>query len=174
MTKHDKQIPAPASVTETFGSLSLVMLDDSDLRHAWRLNFVANFFTGPVYRQIAEQFGVTRPEFVILYCLKHVPGLVARDVCRVTGQPKNSISRAVSDLLKKGYIDRDTDPTDKRAKPLSLSAEGAKVLDQVAPVILARQESMRQALSDDELKQFDALIRKVIFAMPEWVTPDQH
>ncbi|MEO0389869.1 MAG: MarR family transcriptional regulator, partial [Pseudomonadota bacterium] len=124
MTKQDKTLPATASMADTFGPMSLVMLDDTELRHAWRLNFVANFFTGPVYRHLAERFDITRPEFVILYCLKHVPGLVAQDICRVTGQPKNSISRAVSDLLRKGYVARDTDPSDKRAKPLSLTEPG--------------------------------------------------
>lgn len=172
MTDQDKTLSASASVADTFGPLSLVMLENADLRHAWRINFVANFFTGPVYRQLGEQYGITRPEFVILYCLEHMPGLVAQDICRVTGQPKNSISRAVSDLLNKGYIQRGTDPEDKRAKPLTLSQAGQTMLDQVKPIVKARQDAMRAALTDEELAQFDALIRKMVFSMPNWVKPE--
>lgn len=172
MTKQDKILSASADMAETFGPLSLVMLEDADLRHAWRINFVANFFTGPVYRQLSEQHGITRPEFVILYCLEHMPGLVAQDICRVTGQPKNSISRAVSDLLTEGYIQRGTDPEDKRAKPLNLTDAGWAMLRNVSPIVKARQDAMRAALTEDELAQFDALIRKMVFAMPDWVKPE--
>ena len=172
MTRQDTDLSTTADMVETFGPLSLVMLDSTDLRHAWRLNFMANFFTGPVYRNMVDQFGITRPEFVILYCLKHMPGLVAQDICRVTGQPKNSISRAVSDLLSKEYIVRGTDPEDRRAKPLSLTAKGDTLLAQLEPIMMARQTNMRSVLSEDELEMFDALLRKLVYAMPDWVTPD--
>ena len=172
MTEQDKTLSASADMADTFGPLSLVMLENAGLRHAWRINFVANFFTGPVYRQLGEHYGITRPEFVILYCLKHMPGLVAQDICRVTGQPKNSISRAVSDLLNKGYVQRSTDPEDKRAKPLALTDAGRTVLEDVTPIVEARQNAMRAALNDDELAQFDRLIRKMVFAMPDWVKPE--
>lgn len=172
MTDQDQRLPAAAQMADTFGALSLVMLDDSELRHAWRINFVANFFTGPVYRALGETFGITRPEFVILFCLQHMPGLVAQDICRVTGQPKNSISRAVSDLLQKGYVQRGTDPGDKRAKPLTLTDAGQAMLDRARPVVKARQDAMRAALTEDELAQFDHLIRKMVFAMPDWARPE--
>ncbi|MBD3666281.1 MarR family winged helix-turn-helix transcriptional regulator [Sulfitobacter aestuariivivens] len=172
MTHQDKSLAATEDMADTFGALSLVMLDDTDLRHAWRINFLANFFTGPVYRHLGEKFGITRPEFVILYCLEHMPGLVAQDICRVTGQPKNSISRAVSDLLEKGYVRRGTDPEDKRAKPLTLTEVGWSILEHVSPIVKARQDAMRAALTDEELAQFDCLLRKMVFAMPDWVTPE--
>ncbi|MEO1344883.1 MAG: MarR family transcriptional regulator [Pseudomonadota bacterium] len=172
MTEQDKSLTTAADMADTFGALSLVMLDDADLRHAWRINFVANFFTGPVYRNLSDKFGITRPEFVILYCLRHMPGLVAQDICRVTGQPKNSISRAVSDLLKKGYVQRSIDPEDKRAKPLTLTEAGRTILDNLSPIVKVRQDAMRAALTDNEMAQFDRLIRKLVFAMPGWVKPD--
>lgn len=173
MTKHEEDLSASTAMAETFGALSLLMLDESDLRHAWRINFIANFFTGPLYRRLGEEHGVTRPEFVILYCLKHMPGLVAQDICRVTGQPKNSISRAVSDLLRKEYVERGTDPTDRRAKPLSLTSSGRRILGEIEPMVEARQVKMRSVLNEEEQAQFDALVRKMVFAMPNWATPDQ-
>ena len=172
MTEQDKALSVSSNVADTFGPLSLVMLEIADLRHAWRINFIANFFTGPVYRQLGEQYGITRPEFVILYCLEHMPGLVAQDICRVTGRPKNSISRAVSDLLNKGYIQRGTDPEDKRAKPLTLSHAGWAILDRMKPIVKARQDAMRAALTEEELVQFDTLIQKMVYAMPNWVKPE--
>lgn len=172
MNTHEKDLVDSAGMAEHFGPLSLIMLNDTELRHAWRVNFLANFFTGPVYRQLDEQFALTRPEFVILYCLKNKPGLVARDVCLVTGLPKNSISRAVSELLGKGLIERTRGQKDKRAKPLSLTEQGQAILKEILPIFGIRQKSMRAALTDDEQSEFDRLILKIVYAMPDWVTPE--
>lgn len=172
MNTHEKDLSDSAGMAHHFGPLSLVMLNDSDLRHAWRVNFVANFFTGPAYRQIDDQFALTRPDFVILYCLKNMPGLVARDICLVTGLPKNSISRAVSDLLGKGLIERTTGEKDKRSKPLSLTDEGHAIIQKILPIFKARQQNMRAALTDEEKATFDRLIQKIVYAMPHWVTPE--
>lgn len=172
MNTHEKDLSDTAGMADHFGPLSLVMLNDSDLRHAWRVNFLANFFTGPAYRQIDDQFALTRPDFVILYCLQNMPGLVARDICLVTGLPKNSISRAVSDLLGKGLIERTTGERDKRSKPLSLTDEGHSILQKILPIFRIRQDNMRAVLTQEEQVAFDCLIQKIVYAMPGWVTPE--
>lgn len=163
---------ADRSMEEAFGPLSLVMLNDSRLNHAWRVNFLANFFTGPVYRRMDAQFGVSRPEFVILYCLRHSPGLVARDICLVTGLPKNSISRAVSDLIARRLIERGEDAADKRAKPLALTPDGSALLERLLPIMDERQSQMRRALTVEERREFDRLLLKMVYAMPDWVEPE--
>ncbi len=172
MTIKDKSLADAAAMADHFGPLSLVMLNNSSLRHAWRVNFLANFFTGPIYRQIDELHGISRPEFVILYCLQNMSGLVARDICLVTGLPKNSISRAVSDLLQRGLIERRTDTQDKRAKRLSLTAAGHAMIGRIEPMFKERETNMRRALSQDESRDFDRLISKIIQAMPDWVVPE--
>ncbi|MEM6586745.1 MAG: MarR family transcriptional regulator, partial [Pseudomonadota bacterium] len=132
MTKeNDPGIIAAKAVANRFGALSLTMLNDTPLSPVWRIAFVANFFTGPLYGVVLERFGVSRPGFVILFSLSHQDGLVARDICRVTGLPKNSISRAVTELEVKHLIARDTDSTDKRAKPLHLTQDGRDLLQEI-------------------------------------------
>ncbi|MBZ0163587.1 MAG: MarR family winged helix-turn-helix transcriptional regulator [Notoacmeibacter sp.] len=155
-----------------FGEASVKMLTDTPLVHAWRISFLANFFTGPIYRDIGASFGLSRPQFVILFCLSQKPGLAAKDVCLLTGLPKNSISRAVSELMERDLIERETRDEDKRSKTLVLTAEGARLLDLVIPLFETRQEAMRATLTDEELRQFDALVEKMIFAMPDWVAPE--
>ena len=140
------------------------MLTAMPLAPAWRLNFLANFFTGRLYARLGAQVGLARPEFVVLYCLAQAPGLVARDVSLLTGLPKNSLSRAVRALLSRGLVARDAAGHDRRAKPLALTPAG--LLATVLPVITARQDAMRAALAPDESATFDALLTKMIAAMP--------
>lgn len=160
-----------STLASLFGPLSLTMLTNTELSPAWRVSFLANFFTGPIYARIQERFGLSRPGFVILFSLSQQDGLVARDICLVTGLPKNSISRAVTELETKGLIARATDAEDRRAKPLTLTAEGRALLAEVVPLFRERQASMLAALDEAEIAEFDRLVTKIVFAMPDWVQP---
>lgn len=173
MTKeHQPTFEAASRLAEQFGPLSLTMLTDTELSPIWRVSFLANFFTGPIYAELLERFGLSRPGFVILFSLSHQDGLVARDICLVTGLPKNSISRAVTELETNGLIARNTDTADKRAKPLALTAEGRATLEQVVPLFRDRQAAMLAPLDANEAAEFDRLISKIVFAMPSWVAHD--
>lgn len=172
MTKeHDPQFDTTGAFGALFGPLSMTMLTDTELSPAWRISFVANFFTGPIYADLMERFDLSRPGFVILFSLSHEDALVARDVGLVTGLPKNSISRAVTELEAKGLIARATGTKDKRAKPLSLTPQGRALLEKVVPLFADRQAAMLAPLDAAERQEFDRLISKIVFAMPKWVEP---
>jgi DNA-binding MarR family transcriptional regulator len=172
MTKdHDPAFDKASALAGLFGPLSLTMLTDTDLSPAWRISFLANFFTGPIYARIQDRFGLSRLGFVILFSLSQQDGLVARDICLVTGLPKNSISRAVTELEAKGLIARDTDAADRRAKPLNLTSQGRALLDEVVPLFKERQAAMLAVLDETEAAEFDRLMTKVVFAMPDWAQP---
>ena len=47
-------------------------------------------------------------------CLNFRNDVHARDICEVTEQPSNTVSRAVGSLEKKGYINRTKDCVDTR------------------------------------------------------------
>lgn len=158
------------AISEFFGPLSVTMLQHTPLAPVWRVAFIANFFTGPLYQEVQERFGISRPDFVILFCLAQGARLVARDIGLVTGLPKNSISRAVSALLKAELIERERDANDKREKPLSLTVTGQELLEQVVPLFEKRQRALFAALSDQEQAEYDRLSNKIIARMPKWVS----
>lgn len=164
---HDEEYLAELIVR--FGPLTRIMLSETSLSAAWRLNFLANFFIGPIYKEIGERFDLSRPQFVILYSLLQTRDLVARDVCLATGLPKNSISRAVAELMERGLIARVVDDVDKRAKPLRPTPAGRDLVGAVEPLFLDRQTAMRAVLSNEEAAEFDRLLNKMIDAMPHWV-----
>ncbi len=161
-------------MNERFGPAIIDLLETSPVRQIWNLSFLVNFFLGPLYMHIAKQFDVSRAEVQILYSLTQRDVLVAQDIALVTGQPKNTISRAISLLLDKGYLYRTTSEDDKRAKSLELSDSGRTLIQEIIPVIQVRQELMREVLTEDEKKTFDALLSKIVYSLPEWVDPDEN
>ncbi len=160
---------ADGRLADTFGDLALTMLHQSPLTDAWRVNFLANMFVGPIYQEFDARFGLTRPEFVVLFTLSQRPGIVARDICLATGLPKNSISRAVVNLGERGLIVRAPHQGDGRAKRLALTDAGAAMVEETVPLVHARQRSMMAALTPAEKATFDALLLKLIADIPSWV-----
>jgi len=111
---------------------------------------------------------MTRAEVAILYCLYRGKELLAQDIVLATSQPKNTISRAVSILLKKELIRRRTNETDRRAKTLLLTEAGNEIIVEIMPYFRKRQYAMRESLSKEEKEIFDKLITKILLSMPNW------
>jgi len=139
-------------MNEQFGPAISNLLEESSVRHIWRLSFLVNFFLDPLYSETVKRYDLSRAEVQILYSLKQRHVLLAQDIAMITGRPKNTISRAVSTLLDKGYLERKTDHVDKRAKSLELTE--------------------REVLTEDEQKTFDELLSRIVFSLPEWVSKD--
>ena len=159
----------PDPVASRFGPLARDMLERGPLMPAWRLSFLANAYTGPLYAAVATGFGLSRPDFVILLCLSRQDGLVARDVARLSGLPKNSLSRAVGGLVARGLVSSDIGGEDRRARPLRLTEEGRALLARVVPLFEARQAAMLAPLDAGERERFLALLGKLIHGAAGWV-----
>ena len=135
-------------------------LDRVEFRDAALLSFVTSAIIVPAYDQVKRDFGISRPEYMLLLCLSHYPVLTAQDVSRLTGRPRNSISRAVHRMLAEGHIQRVPDPDDGRQARLSITPSGRALHDKIAASMVDRQERVLAALDDEERKILADLLRK--------------
>ena len=88
----------------------LDIIDNTPIPVGYRIAFLTNFWREPLLRRMEREFGLIRPEWTVLICLVYRDGLNSRDICEVTEQPSNSISRGVAALEEKGLIHRRPDP----------------------------------------------------------------
>ncbi|MGR3486295.1 MAG: MarR family winged helix-turn-helix transcriptional regulator [Paracoccaceae bacterium] len=152
-----------------FGPLARHLFEEAPLAAIWRLSFLANFFTGPAYVRLQAEHGLGRPAFVVLYCLHERDGLMARDVVRVSGLPKNSVSRAVADLVERGLVAAGAGRQDRRAKPLHLTPASRALLRQTLPDFAARQEALLAPLDEAERTTLRNLLGRLADGLPDWV-----
>ncbi|MGR3434880.1 MAG: MarR family winged helix-turn-helix transcriptional regulator [Shimia sp.] len=164
-----KDTAASPQFDARFGPLARHLFDEAPLAPIWRLSFLANFFTGPAYAALQAEHGLGRPGFVILYCLSRQDGLMARDIVRVSGLPKNSVSRAVADLVARGLVVADAGASDRRAKPLHLTEASRALLAQALPGFEARQAALLAPLDADERATLRALLTRLAEGLPDWV-----
>ena len=89
--------------------------------------------------QLEAPVSVTWGQFTLLSLLSE-RRLTLTELTRYWGVSKPSMSKMISTLMERGWIDREEDPKDRRRKPLDLSPTGRQVYEDVREA--ARQDLM--------------------------------
>jgi DNA-binding MarR family transcriptional regulator len=147
-------------------SMKLIdILDATPFPTGYRLAFLTNFWREPLLRQMERETELIRPELTVLMCLSFERDVNARDICEVTEQPSNTVSRAVQSLVKKGFISRTRDKVDTRRQVLNITTAGQNIHDQIMTKFTAAEAKLLSVLNDTEadqlLKLLDTLARNV-------------
>jgi DNA-binding MarR family transcriptional regulator len=144
------------------------ILDGTAIPTAYKIGYILNFYREPSFRAIEMEFGLTRPEIVILIFLTVRDGASASEFCEFSGHLKASVSRAVILLEKKGLVRREPDRADSRRQLLYLTAEGRALYERYIPMLQAREAAMLACLSGEERAEFGRLLDKLAAHVPQW------
>lgn len=118
----------------------------------YQLSVAAN----AVSRAVAEgtgyeaRFGLSAAEWRVMAAIAAAVTPTQADVGALTAMDKMTISRAVVGLAHRRLIDRTRHDGDRRTLRLSLTEEGQRVHDHVAPRALAVEARLLAALSAEE------------------------
>lgn len=156
----DKQTP-----TLSDKDIALV-LEENAIGAIWQICFVANSFVFPIYAYFDKEYEISRMEFVVLYVLAHKDGLMAWEVCRMTGLPKNNISRGVKKLEQKNLIKRSPDPNDARQALLTITLDGQKLYQELSNRYVDRAEGFLSLLDDADRTDLERIMLKLSKSMP--------
>jgi DNA-binding MarR family transcriptional regulator len=119
---------------------------DLDSFLPYRLSVLTNLVSGTIADAYQQRFGLSIPEWRVLAVLARHPGLSAAEVAERTRMDAVAVSRAVTRLLADGRLRRAVSHDDRRRSVLSVSAAGAAVYRQVAPVALGYEAELLASL----------------------------
>ncbi len=102
--------------------------------------------------------GFTLAEARILFELAHHDGLTARDLCRDLALDQGYLSRILARFQKRGLVQRQPVPGDRRQSLLRLTADGEAAF---APLNRASQTRIAEMLADLDPPARDALCRSM-------------
>ena len=138
-----------------------------------RLSVLAQMVSESLHDLYAGPYGLSVTQWRVMAALgQHAP-LTASEVGRRIVMDKVAVSRAVAGLMKRGLVERATDRSDRRRASLKLSVRGRVMHGRIAPLALAYEEKLYQALDPAERQAFDALSdRLFIHAKALRTTPD--
>lgn len=128
---------------------------DLDRFLPYRLSVLSNLVSGAIADAYQRRFGLSIPEWRVLAVLARYPGLSAAQVADRTRMDAVAVSRAVSRLLAAGRVRRATSRDDRRRSVLTVSAAGAAVYREIAPIALGYERELVASLGPEERAVLD-------------------
>lgn len=128
----------------------------------YRLAILSHTVSGLIARVYDKRFGLTIPEWRVIAIVGRFPGLSAVEVADRTMLDKVAVSRAVTKLIKAERIDREFADADRRRSILTLSEEGRKVHDEIAPLALEMEQDLLHGLNDDQIAILNTVIERLL------------
>lgn len=144
------------------------ILDATPIPVAYRMAFIINFYREPLIRRMERDTGLIRPELTVLICLSFRSALNARDICEITEQPSNTVSRAVASLVGKGFVTSARDAVDTRRNVLAITEAGQAVHDRVMATFEAAECAMLETLEPEEVATLTRLLDKLARDVDRW------
>lgn len=103
---------------------------------------------------------LTSVQYAAMATLHDHPGLDQGTLAGLIAYDRATIGGVVDRLVQKGLMLRETSAKDRRARILTLTAEGERVLACATPWVERVQEDIVACLSEEERGIFQALLRK--------------
>jgi DNA-binding MarR family transcriptional regulator len=124
----------------------------------YRLSVLSNTVSNSIASLYADRFGLSIPAWRLMAVLAHFSGLSAAEAADRTEMDKVAVSRAVSGLLKSGYISRSFASDDRRRSVLELTEKGREIYRQIVPLALSYERQFIEALSPEAKEHLDKLL----------------
>lgn len=124
----------------------------------YRLNVVGFFASRALGRIYSERFGIGIPEWRVIAQLGEFGKLTSRDIGELSQMHKTKVSRAVSELEKRGLTSRSENREDRREAFISLTPRGSRTYAEIVPLALAFQARWTEGLPADDLRVFERVL----------------
>jgi DNA-binding MarR family transcriptional regulator len=115
-----------------------------------------------VQRTQAAGFDLTPVQFAALDAIQAHPGIDQARVAEMIAYDRATIGGVIDRLDQKGWVRRVVSERDRRARELSLTAKGRRVLAGLLPIVRDLQDEILQPLGDAERALFLDLARRVV------------
>lgn len=129
---------------------------------SYRLNVVSESAAKIVSRVYEREVDLTLRELRVLRTVGSTPGIAHTEMVDRVLFEKSLVSRLVSGLVKKSYLQRQIDPNDARRLALTLTKKGTAILRKADKLGLAMNQAWLSALSPAEQKSLDVHLEKLL------------
>jgi DNA-binding MarR family transcriptional regulator len=127
----------------------------------YRLSVASNAVSGLIARSYQDRFGLSVPQWRLICVLAEDGGLTQGQIVARTVMDKVTVSRAAQELLKRHLVARSDHQADGRSHVLALTAEGAGLHAEIAPLALAYEAALISGLAPDEVALLKRLLTRL-------------
>lgn len=137
-----------------------VVLEDQPGYYIRRLQQIAV----AIFLEETQAHGVTPVQYAALHAAVQQPGLDQRTLASTIGFDTSTIGGVIDRLERRGLIERQASPTDRRVRLLHVTPEGTALLEELIPSMLKAQQRMLAPLPASQRAGFLAMLKTVVEA----------
>lgn len=125
---------------------------------------------GRLMNDVMRTHGASLAQMKLLNYIQREKSVRSTDISYAFAQAPRTVTEAVDALERDGLVRRDPDPSDRRAKLISLTPAGEAVIQDVEPSKQAMTKKMFEILEPEEEAQLLALLDKLNGRLAELAT----
>ena len=110
---------------------------------------------------LSDQVQISGSQWMALHAIYHHEGIGIKELSRILGISSSASTQLVDNLVKKGTLLCQKDPDDRRALNIKLAKNTREQIEKARTQALEKIYAFFDVLSDEELKQFNNLSKKV-------------
>lgn len=111
---------------------------------------------------LMDDLNISQSELLFFSSLDNCLGLSSPELAKNMGLSASRVSRVVDKLVVNGYLDRNTDATDRRAITLCLTPKGKVIRGKIDKVRNECEARLLESMPSEEIERFRVLISKII------------
>lgn len=122
-------------------------------------------FNARTMEKTFERYGLNAAGFDVLATLRRAPpphALSPGDLMSSMMITSGTMTNRIEQLVKKGLVSRTTDPNDGRRAAVKLTEKGFETIETAILEHVATQTTLLEALTEAEVAQLDAILRKLL------------
>jgi DNA-binding MarR family transcriptional regulator len=115
--------------------------------------------------RLMEEFNLSQSEYLFFSSLDNCQVISSNELSKSMGLSASRVSRVVEKLVVNGYLDRNTDSSDRRAITLCLTSKGREIKSRIDQERLKCEEQLLRVIPSDEVEKLREIIGKIIEAI---------
>lgn len=115
-----------------------------------------------LFEDIIHHYHVTQIEIDVIAFLANNPEYNhARDIVNIRGISKGHVSIAIEKLTRKGYLDRQVDPHNRRCNVLIILPKAQPLITDIQKIQKKYKETLYQGFSQEEIKTYQNYLQRM-------------
>lgn len=120
-----------------------------------------------LFVQEVGELALTPVQYSALHAICNQPGIDQKTLAGTIGYDTSTIAGVIDRLEARGLVERSVAPHDRRARLLTPTVEGTRMVAAVVPRMLKAQERLLEPLKAGERKEFVRLMKVIVEANAE-------
>lgn len=129
---------------------------------------LATFIGGPMREGVADPMGITATDLRIVLALGGEGELAGHELSEIMGVAPMNVSRTINGLMERGLVEPGLDRSNRRRKPVRLTAEGERLFGDTIPAMAVVGADLFKGVPQRDRDAFRRVAAAVLARIARW------